>query len=34
MALLILAYVFMDMVFISSHKQGKTFVDSFDKAFV
>lgn len=34
MILLILAYVFMGVVFITSHKQGKSFVASFDKAFL
>jgi hypothetical protein len=34
MAVLILAYVFMGGVFIVSQKQGKTFVESFDKAFI
>jgi hypothetical protein len=34
MALLILAYVFMGLVFIAHQKQGKSFVASFDKAFI
>jgi hypothetical protein len=34
MALLILAYVFMGVVFIASQKQGENFVASFDKAFI
>jgi hypothetical protein len=34
MTVLILAYVFMGGVFIFSQKQGHTFVESFDKAFI
>jgi hypothetical protein len=34
MALLILAYVFMGVAFIAHQKQGKSFLDSFDKAFI
>jgi len=30
----ILAYVLMCLVFITHQKQGKSFVDSFDKAFI
>lgn len=34
MAFLILAYVFMGVVFVAHQKQGKNFVASFDKAFI
>ncbi len=32
--ILILSYVVMCMIFLLSQKQGKNFVDSFDKAFL
>ena len=32
--MLILAYVFMCAIFLINQKQGKNFVDSFDKAFL
>jgi hypothetical protein len=34
MTLLILAYVFMGVVFVTHQKQGRNFVASFDKAFI
>ena len=34
MALLILAYIFMGVIFIAHQKQGKSFLESFDKAFI